>query len=53
MGGGRIFLKTFRAFFFNDDLSKNEPNSGRIYLAGQYLYKCKNIYLSTLTFEKI
>jgi len=30
MGGGRIFLKTF-----NDELS-NEPNFGRIHLAGQY-----------------
>ncbi len=36
MGGGRIFLKTFRASLFNDDLS-NEPNFGRIHLAGQYL----------------
>jgi hypothetical protein len=35
-GGGRIFLKTFRASLFNEDLS-NEPNFGRIHLAGQYL----------------
>ncbi len=33
---GQIFLKTFRASLFNDDLS-NEPNFGRIHLAGQYL----------------
>jgi len=33
-GGGRIFLKTFRASLFNDDLS-NEPNFGQIHLAGQ------------------
>jgi hypothetical protein len=38
MGGGRIFLKTLRATLFNDDLS-NEPNFGRIHLAGQYLYE--------------
>ncbi len=36
MGGGRIFLKTFRASLFNDELS-NEPNFGRIHLVGQYL----------------
>ncbi len=36
MGGERIFLKTFRASLFNEDLS-NEPNFGRIHLAGQYL----------------
>ena len=36
MGGGRIFLKTFRASLFNEDLS-NEPNFGRIHLAGPYL----------------
>jgi hypothetical protein len=36
MGGGQIFLKTFRASLFNEDLS-NEPNFGRIHLAGQYL----------------
>ncbi len=35
-GGTRIFLKTFRASLFNEDLS-NEPNFGRIHLAGQYL----------------
>ncbi len=29
--GGGIFLKTFRASLFNDDLS-NKPNFGRIYL---------------------
>jgi hypothetical protein len=34
----RIYLKTFRASLFNDDLS-NEPNFGRISLdlTGQYL----------------
>jgi hypothetical protein len=36
MGGGRIFLKTFRASLFNEDPS-NEPNFGQIRLAGQYL----------------
>jgi hypothetical protein len=36
MTDGRIFLKIFRASLFNDDLS-NEPNFGRIHLAGQYL----------------
>jgi hypothetical protein len=35
MGEGWIFLNTFRASLFNDDLS-NEPNFGRIHLAGQY-----------------
>jgi hypothetical protein len=36
MGGGRIFRKTFRTYLFNEDLS-NEPNFGKIHLAGQYL----------------
>jgi hypothetical protein len=36
MWGGRIFLKTLRAKLFNANLS-NEPNFGRIHLAGQYL----------------
>ncbi len=45
MCGGLIFLKTFRASLFNDDLS-NEPNFGRIYLAGQYLWN--NIMLQSL-----
>jgi hypothetical protein len=36
MMGGRIFLKTFRTSSFNDELS-NDPNFGRIHLAGQYL----------------
>ncbi len=36
MGDGRIFSKNLRAFLFNDDLS-NEPNFGRIHLAGQHL----------------
>ncbi len=36
MGEGRIFLKTFRASIFIDDLS-NEPNFGRIHLAGKFL----------------
>jgi hypothetical protein len=36
MGGGRIFLKTFGASLFNDDLS-NEPNFGQIHLIGKYL----------------
>jgi hypothetical protein len=34
MGDGRIFLKIRRASSFNKDLS-NEPNFGRIHLAGQ------------------
>jgi hypothetical protein len=36
MGGGRIFLKTFRTSLFNEGLS-NEPNFGWIHLAGRYL----------------
>ncbi len=36
MGDGRIFLKNRLASLFNDDLS-NEPNFGRIHLAGQCL----------------
>ncbi len=36
MGGGRIFLKTFRTSLFNEDLS-NEPNFDRIHLTGQCL----------------
>jgi hypothetical protein len=36
MGGGRIFLKSLYDTSFNKDLS-NEPNLGRIRLAGQYL----------------
>jgi hypothetical protein len=36
MGDGRIFLKNRRASSFYKDLL-NEPNFGRIYLAGQYL----------------
>ena len=36
MGGGRIFLKSFRASLFNEDLS-NEPNFSRIHFTGQYL----------------
>ncbi len=37
MGGGRIFLKNLRDTpLINKDLS-NEPNFGRIDLAGQYL----------------
>ncbi len=35
-GGRADFLKTYRASLFNEDLS-NEPNFGRIHLAGQYL----------------
>jgi hypothetical protein len=36
MGVRRIFLKNLRDTTFNKDLS-NEPNFGRIHLAGQYL----------------
>jgi hypothetical protein len=36
MGDERIFLKNRCASSFNKDLS-NEPNFGRIHLAGQYL----------------
>jgi hypothetical protein len=36
MGDGRIFLKTFRDTLFKNDLL-NEPNFGRIHLAGQYI----------------
>ncbi len=35
MGGGRFFLKTYRASPFNEDLP-NEPIFGRIHLTGQY-----------------
>ncbi len=35
MGGGRIYRKNLRDTSFNKDLS-NEPNFGRIHLAGQY-----------------
>jgi hypothetical protein len=35
VGGGRIFPRNLRASHFNDDLSE-EPNFGRINLAGQY-----------------
>ena len=35
-GGGWIFLKTFRASLFNEDLS-NEPNFSRIHPTGQHL----------------
>jgi hypothetical protein len=37
MGDRRIFLKTFHSSLFNDDLTNEEPNFGRIHLAGQYL----------------
>jgi hypothetical protein len=33
-GGGRIFLKIFRASLLNEDLTI-EPNFGRIHLVGQ------------------
>ncbi len=36
MGDGRIFLKNLHYTSFNKDLW-NEPNLGRIRLAGQYL----------------
>jgi hypothetical protein len=36
MGGGQIFLKTFRASLFTEDLS-DEPNFSRIHIAGQYI----------------
>ena len=36
MEDGRIILKTLRASLFSKGLS-NEPNFGRIYLAGQHL----------------
>ena len=36
MGDGRIFLKSLCDTSFNKDLL-NEPNFGRIHLAGQYL----------------
>jgi hypothetical protein len=36
MGDGLIFSKNLRASLLYDDLS-NEPNFGRIHLAGQYL----------------
>jgi hypothetical protein len=45
MGDGQIFLKTFRASLFNDDLS-NEPNFGRIHLVGQYLLALTHSFLN-------
>jgi hypothetical protein len=36
MGGGWIFIKNLRETSFNKDLL-NEPNFGRIHLAGGYL----------------
>ncbi len=36
MGDGPFFSKNLQASLFNDNLS-NEPNFGRIHLAGQYL----------------
>ncbi len=45
MGDGRIFLKIHRASSFNKDLS-NEPNFGRIHLAGQYFKAAQNHFLS-------
>jgi hypothetical protein len=43
MASGRIFLKTFRASLFNEDLSY-EPNFGQIDLARQYLkYNLNNL----------
>ncbi len=35
MGGGQIFLKTFRASLFNEGLS-NEPNFGKFHLTGSW-----------------
>jgi hypothetical protein len=45
MGDRRIFLKNGRDASFNKDLS-NEPNFGRIHLAGQYLKSRNNYALS-------
>ncbi len=42
MGDGRILLKHPRYDSFKKGLS-NEPNFGRIYLAGQYLLTVKHI----------
>ncbi len=50
MGEGRIFLKIFRASsLFNDELS-NEPNFGRIHLAGQSTFK--DIFYKKGTIDK-
>jgi hypothetical protein len=55
MGGRRIFLKTYRASLFNEDLS-NEPNFGRIHLAGQgnHVRKCafSGLWKPLFFFEK-
>jgi hypothetical protein len=43
MGGRRIFLKNLRDITFNKDLS-NEPNFGRIHLAGHSTFKTGAIH---------
>jgi hypothetical protein len=51
----RIFLKNRRASSFNKDLS-NEPNFGRIHLAGHYLKAAQNHFLNfkvPVSFKKI
>jgi len=44
MGGGQIFLKSLRDTSFNKDLS-NEPNFGRIHLAGPAFYSPRKVNL--------
>jgi hypothetical protein len=51
MGDGRIFLKTVHDVFFNKVLS-NEPNFGRIHLAGQYLKDFKPIPWQVQVYEQ-
>ncbi len=41
-GGRADFLKTFRAYLFDEDLS-NEPNFSRIHRIGQYLWLWANL----------
>jgi hypothetical protein len=47
MRDGPIFIKTFRASLFNDDLS-NDPIFGWIHLAEQYLYAIPNMMFRIL-----
>jgi hypothetical protein len=44
MEGGRIFLKSLHDTSFNKDIS-NEPNFGRIHLAGQYLLQLSGLLI--------
>jgi hypothetical protein len=52
MGDGRIFLETFGASLFNNDLS-NEPNLGQIHLGRQYLWGVKFYFFQFFFFRTI